>query len=46
MFVLKELQRVLKPNGELLIGDWGKAKSTAHAHCILFCTTIRWFQNN
>ena len=25
---LKELQRVLKPNGELLIGDWGKAKST------------------
>jgi ubiquinone/menaquinone biosynthesis C-methylase UbiE len=26
---LSELHRVLKPNGELLIGDWGKAKSTA-----------------
>lgn len=25
---LIELQRVLKPSGELLIGDWGKAKST------------------
>lgn len=24
---LKELKRVLKPDGELLIGDWGKAKS-------------------
>lgn len=24
---LKELHRVLKPNGQLLIGDWGKAKS-------------------
>jgi ubiquinone/menaquinone biosynthesis C-methylase UbiE len=24
---LKELYRILKPNGQLLIGDWGKAKS-------------------
>jgi ubiquinone/menaquinone biosynthesis C-methylase UbiE len=24
---LKELQRVLKPNGNLIIGDWGRAKS-------------------
>jgi len=24
---LKEIHRVLKPNGQLIIGDWGKAKS-------------------
>lgn len=24
---LKEIHRVLKPNGELIIGDWGKAKN-------------------
>ena len=25
---LKELYRVLKPDGHLIIGDWGKAKSS------------------
>ncbi|REK04641.1 MAG: class I SAM-dependent methyltransferase [Bacteroidetes bacterium] len=27
LICLKELHRVLKPNGKLIIGDWGKAKS-------------------
>jgi ubiquinone/menaquinone biosynthesis C-methylase UbiE len=27
LYCLKEIYRVLKPNGNLIIGDWGKAKS-------------------
>ena len=27
LYCLKEVYRVLKPNGNLIIGDWGKAKS-------------------
>lgn len=41
---LKELQRILKPGGELLIGDWGKSKSTLMRMVFYFVQLLDGFK--
>ncbi|UJR13082.1 hypothetical protein I4U23_000106 [Adineta vaga] len=44
LFCLKEIFRVLKPNGQLIIGDWGQAKSKTMRFAFYFVQILDGFQ--